>query len=184
MMRAEGVKFRNPVYVGRVLRRKNYARVRRGLSVHRLACATRLVNLVTRVGRVHFRVGVSTTELPSRWRHIIPDDEAILATGKHVVVIGGGDTGSDCIGTSHRQGALVTNLEIMPQPPGSPRWCVTLRGRCGHPRCASTSHEEGGQRRFSHRRPRRGRTAKSNAWSAPRKPKRVNCAQSSTRSSR
>src|SRR5258708_31814615 len=46
------------------------------------------------------------------------DGEPILATGKHVVVIGGGDTGSDCIGTSFRQGAAsVTNFEIMPQPP-------------------------------------------------------------------
>ena len=44
--------------------------------------------------------------------------EDILAEGKHVVVIGGGDTGSDCIGTSIRQGAKsVTNFEIMPQPP-------------------------------------------------------------------
>ena len=44
--------------------------------------------------------------------------DPILADGKHVVVIGGGDTGSDCIGTSVRQGALsVTQLEIMPQPP-------------------------------------------------------------------
>ena len=44
--------------------------------------------------------------------------EAILASGKHVVVIGGGDTGSDCIGTSIRQGALsVTNFEILPAPP-------------------------------------------------------------------
>ena len=45
-------------------------------------------------------------------------EEPILAAGKHVVVIGGGDTGSDCIGTSIRQGALsVTQLEIMPKPP-------------------------------------------------------------------
>ncbi len=46
------------------------------------------------------------------------DNRPILANGKHVVVIGGGDTGSDCIGTSVRQGALsVTQLEVMPQPP-------------------------------------------------------------------
>ncbi|MBI1194462.1 MAG: glutamate synthase small subunit [Gammaproteobacteria bacterium] len=48
----------------------------------------------------------------------VADDEAILATGKHVIVIGGGDTGSDCIGTSIRQGAAsVTQLEILPRPP-------------------------------------------------------------------
>ncbi len=73
----------------------------------------------------------------------------ILAGGKHVVVIGGGDTGSDCIGTSVRQGALsVTQLEIMPIPPERedklltwPNWPLKLR--------TSSSHEEGAQREFS-----------------------------------
>ena len=50
--------------------------------------------------------------------------EPILADGKHVMVIGGGDTGSDCIGTSIRQGALsVTNFEILPQPPAPKTSC-------------------------------------------------------------
>lgn len=73
----------------------------------------------------------------------------ILATGKHVVVIGGGDTGSDCIGTSIRQGALsVTNFEIMPMPPKRenkaltwPDWPYKLR--------TSSSHDEGATREFS-----------------------------------
>ena len=48
----------------------------------------------------------------------VPDSEAILATGKRVVIIGGGDTGADCLGTSHRQGALsVTQFELLPKPP-------------------------------------------------------------------
>jgi glutamate synthase (NADPH/NADH) small chain len=75
--------------------------------------------------------------------------EPILASGKHVVVIGGGDTGSDCIGTSFRQGALsVTNFEIMPQPPEHenkmltwPDWPLKLR--------TSSSHEEGAERDFA-----------------------------------
>ena len=75
--------------------------------------------------------------------------EAILAKGKHVIVIGGGDTGSDCIGTSHRQGALsVTQLEIMPQPPARenkllvwPDWPLKLR--------TSSSQQEGAEREFS-----------------------------------
>lgn len=75
--------------------------------------------------------------------------EPILAKGKHVVVIGGGDTGSDCIGTSIRQGALsVTNFEIMPQPPEHenkpltwPLWPLKLR--------TSSSHEEGAKRDFA-----------------------------------
>src|SRR5258708_5482424 len=49
---------------------------------------------------------------------IVPDEKAILATGKRVVIIGGGDTGSDCLGTSHRQGAAhVAQLELLPKPP-------------------------------------------------------------------
>jgi glutamate synthase (NADPH/NADH) small chain len=73
----------------------------------------------------------------------------ILATGKHVVVIGGGDTGSDCIGTSIRQGAAsVVNFELMPQPPEHenkpltwPYWPLKLR--------TSSSHEEGAERDFA-----------------------------------
>lgn len=69
--------------------------------------------------------------------------ERVTAKGKRVLVIGGGDTGSDCIGTSHRQGAVsVTQIEIMPKPPvGSnpntpwPQWPVVLK--------TSSSHEEG-----------------------------------------
>jgi glutamate synthase (NADPH/NADH) small chain len=75
-----------------------------------------------------------------------PVQRQILATGKHVVVIGGGDTGSDCVGTSNRQGALsVTQFELLPQPPEHenkplvwPYWPVKLR--------TSSSHEEGCER--------------------------------------
>ncbi len=78
-----------------------------------------------------------------------PAGEPILARGKRVVVIGGGDTGSDCIGTAFRQGALsVVNFEIMPQPPVSenklltwPEWPLKLR--------TSPSHEEGAERDFA-----------------------------------
>ncbi|MBM6866350.1 glutamate synthase subunit beta [Bacteroides caecigallinarum] len=79
----------------------------------------------------------------------IPEKDRISARGKHVLVIGGGDTGSDCIGTSHRQGALdVTQIEIMPKPPVGynpatpwPQWPVVLK--------TSSSHEEGCTRRWS-----------------------------------
>jgi glutamate synthase (NADPH/NADH) small chain len=71
---------------------------------------------------------------------------SIVATGKHVIVIGGGDTGSDCVGTSNRQGAAsVTQIEIMPKPPVRedkamvwPEWPLKLR--------TSSSHEEGCER--------------------------------------
>ena len=77
------------------------------------------------------------------------DAELILAKDRHVVVIGGGDTGSDCIGTSIRQGALsVTQLEIMPPPPEQenklltwPNWPVKMR--------TSSSQEEGADREFA-----------------------------------
>ena len=76
-------------------------------------------------------------------------EERIIAYGKHVLVIGGGDTGSDCIGTSNRQGAAsITQIEIMPKPPVGhnpatpwPQWPVVLK--------TSSSHEEGCTRRWS-----------------------------------
>ncbi|MEC7649009.1 MAG: glutamate synthase subunit beta [Pseudomonadota bacterium] len=79
----------------------------------------------------------------------VPDDVSIMATGKHVIVIGGGDTGSDCVGTSIRHGAeSVTQLELLPQPPERenkgltwPDWPMKLR--------TSSSHEEGCERDWS-----------------------------------
>jgi glutamate synthase (NADPH) small chain len=75
--------------------------------------------------------------------------DQIMATGKHVVVIGGGDTGSDCVGTSNRHGAKsVTQFELLPQPPETenkpmvwPYWPIKLR--------TSSSHEEGCERDWS-----------------------------------
>lgn len=80
---------------------------------------------------------------------ISENEKSITANGKHVVVIGGGDTGSDCIGTSFRQGALsVTQLEIMPEPPEKenkqmtwPYWPLKMR--------TSSSQAEGAVRDFS-----------------------------------
>ncbi|WP_166142883.1 glutamate synthase subunit beta [Methylosinus sp. RM1] len=98
---------------------------------------------------VHFAMDF----LPQQNRRVsgepLVTNEPILASGKHVVVIGGGDTGSDCIGTSVRQGALsVTQLEIMPRPPEKeaklvtwPDWPLKLR--------TSSSHDEGSTREFA-----------------------------------
>jgi glutamate synthase (NADPH/NADH) small chain len=79
----------------------------------------------------------------------IPPDRFISAEGKHVIIIGGGDTGADCLGTSHRQGALsVHQLELLPRPPDSrsednpwPTWPMIFR--------TSSAHEEGGVREFN-----------------------------------
>ena len=86
--------------------------------------------------------------LPQQNRVVAGDSvpDQIVATGKHVVVIGGGDTGSDCVGTSNRHGAKsVTQFELLPQPPEEenkplvwPYWPIKLR--------SSSSHEEGCQR--------------------------------------
>src|SRR5207245_4117633 len=75
--------------------------------------------------------------------------ETILATGKKVIIIGGGDTGADCLGTSHRQkAASIHQFEIMPMPPAErapstpwPLWPLQLR--------MESSHEEGGQREWA-----------------------------------
>jgi glutamate synthase (NADPH/NADH) small chain len=79
----------------------------------------------------------------------VPPEQTILATGKRVVIIGGGDTGADCLGTSLRQGAAsVRQFEIMPKPPEMraeqtpwPLWPMQLR--------IESSHEEGGTREWS-----------------------------------
>jgi glutamate synthase (NADPH/NADH) small chain len=101
---------------------------------------------------IHFAMDFLTQQN----KRVAGDDEdkaapkgTLSATGKHVVVIGGGDTGSDCVGTSNRQGAIsVTQLEIMPQPPIKenkaltwPDWPLKLR--------TSSSHEEGCERDFA-----------------------------------
>ena len=77
------------------------------------------------------------------------DVEPILATDRHVVVIGGGDTGSDCIGTSIRQGAAsVVQLEIMPKPPEHPQKALTWPDWPNRLR-TSSSQQEGARREFS-----------------------------------
>ncbi|MBA3606345.1 MAG: FAD-dependent oxidoreductase, partial [Acidimicrobiia bacterium] len=83
---------------------------------------------------------------------VMPDGSdvpPITAAGKHVVIIGGGDTGADCLGTAHRQGAAsITQLEILSRPPDDrapgnpwPQWSLIYR--------VSSAHEEGGERVFS-----------------------------------
>ncbi|MGA0024625.1 MAG: glutamate synthase subunit beta [Burkholderiales bacterium] len=99
------------------------------------------------LGGVHFAM-----EFLPQQNKVVAGDKVpgqIMATGKHVVVIGGGDTGSDCVGTSNRHGAAsVTQFELLPQPPAQenkpmvwPYWPVKLR--------TSSSHEEGCKRDWS-----------------------------------
>jgi glutamate synthase (NADPH) small chain len=98
---------------------------------------------------VHFAMDFLRQQNKRNAGDVIPDDVTISAKGKHVVVIGGGDTGSDCIGTSIRQGAAsVTQIEILPKPPEKenkmmtwPLWPNKLR--------TSSSQEEGCERHWS-----------------------------------
>ena len=149
-MEAEGVAFRCGVHVGVDLSADDLIA---GHDAVILAGGAELPRDLPIPGRELRGVHFAMDFLPQQNRRVsgepLSTNEPILATGKHVIVIGGGDTGSDCIGTSVRQGALsVTQLEIMPRPPEKehklltwPDWPLKLR--------TSSSHDEGSSREFS-----------------------------------
>ena len=149
-MSAEGVTFHTGVHVGKDLSIKDITEQHDAVILSGGAEKPRDLSIEGRdLGGVHYAMEF----LPQQNRRVsdepIGEVETILAGGKHVVVIGGGDTGSDCIGTSIRQGALsVTQLEIMPTPPEKedkmltwPNWPLKMR--------TSSSQEEGSDREFS-----------------------------------
>ncbi len=153
-MEAEGVIFHYGAHVGVNVAGRQVAQGPRRRRAHRRRReGARSAGARPRAQGHPFRHGFPAAAEPPRLRRDggrhEPSTEPILAKGKHVVVIGGGDTGSDCIGTSFRQGALsVTNFEIMPQPPEHenkaltwPNWPLKLR--------TSSSHEEGVERDFA-----------------------------------
>jgi glutamate synthase (NADPH/NADH) small chain len=143
---AEGVVFKTGVEIGVDL---DLAELRRGFDAICLAIgATRPRDLEV-PGRTLDGVHFAMEFLSGQNRAVAGDGPAqIVAAKKRVVVLGGGDTGSDCVGTSHRQGARsVHQLELMPEPPHArsidnpwPSWPLILR--------SSSSHEEGGVREF------------------------------------
>jgi glutamate synthase (NADPH/NADH) small chain len=147
---AEGVLFQTSADVGGAI---TGAELRAKHDAVLLAIGSRKPRDLAVPGRelpgVHFAMDFLTQQNRRVAGETVPDAGAILATGKNVIVIGGGDTGSDCIGTSHRQGAKsVTSFEIMPRPPDErasvtpwPQWPLMLR--------TSSSHEEGGTRDWS-----------------------------------
>ena len=148
-MEAEGVTFHTNAHVGRTIDASELVEKHDAVVLTGGSEQPRDLPIEGRdLAGIHFAMDF----LPQQNRRVSdePQDvEPILASGKHVVVIGGGDTGSDCIGTSVRQGALsVTQLEIMPEPPVHPdkmltwpNWPLRLR--------TSSSHEEGAEREFS-----------------------------------
>jgi len=146
----EGVEFRCGVDVGRDITGEQ---LRQEFQAVCVAIGSRAPRDLPVPGRelkgVHFAMDFLEQQNRRVAGELIDEAVSITATGKHVVVIGGGDTGSDCIGTSHRQKAeSVTNFEIMPQPPPTrhestpwPKWPLMMR--------TSSSHEEGGVRQFA-----------------------------------
>jgi glutamate synthase (NADPH/NADH) small chain len=149
-MEAEGVTFHCNVHVGRDVR---ILELERDHDAVLLAGGSEKPRDLAVPGRELAGIHFAMNYLPQQNRRIsgepLGDVEPILAEGKQVVVIGGGDTGSDCIGTAFRQGATsVTQLEIMPEPPEKenkaltwPHWPLKLR--------TSSSQAEGAVRDFS-----------------------------------
>lgn len=149
-MSEEGVAFETGVDIGRSVTADE---LRTRYDAVCLAIGSRIPRDLPVPGRaldgIHFAMDFLTQQNRRGAGDVVPEASAILATGKNVVVIGGGDTGSDCIGTSHRHGATsVTSFEILPRPPDDPHpstpwpmWPLMLR--------TSSSHEEGGTREFS-----------------------------------
>jgi glutamate synthase (NADPH/NADH) small chain len=147
-MRAEGTRFRTQVTVGEDVTGQDLRH--RFDAVVLAGGATQWRDLPV-PGRELSGVHQAMEYLPLANRVSQGDlaDTPISAAGKRVVIIGGGDTGADCLGTAHRQGARsVTQLEILPRPPAQrtaanpwPTWPVVFR--------TSSAHEEGGERLYS-----------------------------------
>ncbi len=147
-MEAEGTEFRTNAVVGdgidiEILLASNDAIV--------LACGATAGRDLAVPGRQLDGIHQAMEYLPGSNRVQEGDlaEPPVTAAGKHVIIIGGGDTGADCLGTAHRQGAAsVTQLEIMPRPPDErtpenpwPQWSLIYR--------TSSAHEEGGERVYS-----------------------------------
>jgi len=149
-MQKEGVSFQTGVAVGVDL---TAAELRKGFDAVLLCTGSEKPRDLQAEGRelpgTHFAMEFLTQQNRRDHGDTVDPSEEILATGKHVVVLGGGDTGSDCVGTSHRQGAAsVTSIELLERPPDQradttpwPLWPLMFR--------TSSSHDEGGEREYA-----------------------------------
>jgi glutamate synthase (NADPH/NADH) small chain len=150
LMEKEGVGFRPNCDVGRAPR---LAELQREFDAVVLACGAGAPRDLPVPGRelrgIHFAMEYLTLSNKRCEGDPIPDERFISARGKHVVILGGGDTGADCLGTVHRQGAAsVHQFELLPRPPDArapdnpwPQWPNILR--------VSSAHEEGGERVYA-----------------------------------
>src|ERR1035437_9515511 len=149
-LRAEGVEFRTNAHVGANVPVEDLVKEFDALLLAGGAEQPRDLHVPGReLQGIHFAMEFLPQQNRRSEGDSVPEAQAILATGKRVVIIGGGDTGADCLGTCHRQGALsVTQFELLPKPPGErspstpwPMWPIELR--------VESSHEEGGLRDWS-----------------------------------
>jgi glutamate synthase (NADPH/NADH) small chain len=150
IMEQEGVKFQPNANVGVTITGES---LKRDYDAVVLACGTPVGRDLTIPGRELKGIHFAMEYLPQQNRKCegdtIADEAFITAEGKHVVIIGGGDTGADCLGTAHRQGAKsVHQLEIVGKPPMTraagnpwPEWPLIYR--------VSSAHEEGGERLYA-----------------------------------
>jgi glutamate synthase (NADPH/NADH) small chain len=148
-MQAEGVMFQVGVHVGVDVSGEELRREFDAVVLCGGAMKPRDLDVPGReLEGVHFAMELLTQQNRRVAGDSIPSDQAIVATGRRVVILGGGDTGSDCLGTSLRQGAKsVLSFELLPRPPTErrpdnpwPAWPLVYR--------TSSSHEEGGEREF------------------------------------
>jgi len=147
-MSAEGIEFVTNAHVGVTVQLETLRQDFNAIVLAMGAEHPRDLNVPGReLKGIHFAMDFLPQQNKRGYGDDVPDQ--ILATGKRVVIIGGGDTGADCLGTSHRQkAALVHQFEIMPMPPADrspltpwPLWPLQLR--------MESSHEEGGQREWA-----------------------------------
>jgi glutamate synthase (NADPH/NADH) small chain len=150
LMIAEGVQFETGIEVGKDI---SPAYLKKQFDAVLIATGAEKARDLPIPGRelkgIHFAMEFLSRQSMKLAGESLPDGIDISAKNKNVIIIGGGDTGSDCLGTSHRQGASnIVQLEVTPPPPKSradenpwPHWPLIYR--------TSSSHEEGGERKFS-----------------------------------
>jgi glutamate synthase (NADPH/NADH) small chain len=150
LLAAEGVEFRTGANVGVNVPVAQLQADFEAIVLAGGACAPRDLSIPGRdLGGIHYAMDYLTLQNRRCEGDAIPDDAFVSAAGRRVVIIGGGDTGADCLGTAHRQGALsVHQLELLPKPPAQraadnpwPEWPNIFR--------ISPAHEEGGERLYA-----------------------------------
>jgi glutamate synthase (NADPH) small chain len=150
VMEKEGIRFQTGADIGGTL---SWGELKQNHDAVVIAIGARRPRDLPVPGRelagVHFAMDYLTQQNQVNAGDPVEPAERIDAAGKHVIILGGGDTGSDCLGTAHRQGAAsVTQIELLPRPPDHradtnpwPQWPLIFR--------TSSSQEEGGDRKYA-----------------------------------